>query len=129
VGWAEFALTPPTLALGQSSEGMPTSPGGDGGAVALGVDGVEAALDDERDAGTTVRMDAIERSVCDVAVVEDPDGSPLMLQRRHGETSVRRAHSPDRPATGPRGPPPIRKRDSAPAQVPTAIARSTTSSL
>ena len=38
----------------------------------------------------TVRMDAIERSVSDVAVVEDPDGSPLMLHRRHIGPSVRR---------------------------------------
>jgi predicted enzyme related to lactoylglutathione lyase len=90
MGWAEFALPPTTLALGQYGEQMPTSPGGDGATVAVALDDVEAALDAVREAGMTVKMDVVETPVCEMAMVGDPDDNPLMLHRRHDGTHGRR---------------------------------------
>jgi predicted enzyme related to lactoylglutathione lyase len=95
MGWAEFALPPTTLALGEASPEMPTQPGGGGACVSLAVDDVEAALEELREAGMTVRMDAVETPVCDMAIVDDPDDIPLVLHHRHDGTHGRRDPLPD----------------------------------
>lgn len=95
MGWAEFALPPTTLALGQDSAQLPTQPGGDGAAVAIAVDDVADALDAVRDAGMTVMMEMFESPVCDMAMVGDPDDNPLMLHRRHDGTHGRRDPLPE----------------------------------
>jgi predicted enzyme related to lactoylglutathione lyase len=95
MGWAEFALPPTTLALGQDSPEMPTEPGAGGACLSVAVDDVEAALEELRDAGMTVEMDAVETPVCEMAVVGDPDDNPLMLHHRHDGTSGRRDPLPE----------------------------------
>ena len=90
MGWAEFAVPPTTLALGEDSEGMPTDPGSGGAAVALAVEDVEAAVDELREAGSTVGMEPFDSGVCDMAMVEDPDGNAIMLHHRHDGTTGRR---------------------------------------
>ncbi|AUV84250.1 hypothetical protein C2R22_22105 (plasmid) [Salinigranum rubrum] len=89
-GWAELALPPTTLALGEENPQFPTSPGDSGIALALAVDDVEEATDELRDAGRTVLMGPVETSVCDMAVVGDPDDNPLLLHRRRDGTYGRR---------------------------------------
>lgn len=89
MGWAEFALPPTTLTLGRANPQVPVTAGGGGVSIALAVDDVEAAVDELREAGMTVLMDAIETGVCDMAMVGDPDDNPILLHRRHDGTSGR----------------------------------------
>jgi len=84
-----LSRSPTTLAFGQYSDRMPTSPGGDGAAVAVAVEEVESALEAVRDADMTVRMDPL-KPVCTMAIVGDPDHDPLLVDRRHHGTHDRR---------------------------------------
>lgn len=95
-GWAELALPPTTLALGEENPHFPTSPGESGIALALAVDDVEEATGELREEGMTIRMEPVETTVCDMALVGDPDENPLMLHRRHDGTHGRRDPFPDR---------------------------------
>lgn len=90
LGWAEFAVPPTTIALGQSNPQIPVTPGEGGVGVSLAVDDVEAAVDELREEGMTVMMDPVDTSVCDMAMVGDPDENPIMLHRRHDGTHGRK---------------------------------------
>lgn len=90
IGWAEFGAPPTTIALGEANENVPLTPGDGGVAIALAVDDVEAALDELRDEGHDVKMDYVDTGVCDMAMVADPDGNPIMLHRRHDGTHGRK---------------------------------------
>jgi catechol 2,3-dioxygenase-like lactoylglutathione lyase family enzyme len=89
LGWAEFAAPPTTLSLGEESPQVPTTPGS-GGGLALAVDDVEAALEELVTADVEVLMDPVDTSVCDMAMVADPDGNPVILHHRHDGTHGRR---------------------------------------
>lgn len=89
MGWAEFALPPTTLTLVRASPQIPVTPGGGGVSIALAVDDVEAAVNELREMGMTVLMDAIETGACDMAMVGDPDDNPILLHRRHDGTAGR----------------------------------------
>lgn len=89
LGWAEFAAPPTTLSLGQETDDIPTKPGG-GSGLALAVDDVEAALDDLRESDAEILMEPIVTGACDMAMVADPDGNPLIIHRRHDGTHGRR---------------------------------------
>ncbi|RRJ34070.1 VOC family protein [Halocatena pleomorpha] len=89
-GWAEFASPPTTLALGEANPHMPISPGEGGVGLALAVDDVKAAVDELREEEVTVLMDTVDSGVCDMAMVGDPDGNPIMLHRRHDGTHGRK---------------------------------------
>lgn len=95
VGWAEFALPPTTLALGEENPSVPFAPGDGGVGVALAVEGVEDAVAELRDADAEVHMDAVETGVCTMAMVADPDGNPIMLHRRDDGTAGRRDPLPE----------------------------------
>ena len=88
-GFAEFALPPTTLALGEANPQMPVSPGEGGTSVAMAVDDVEAATEELRNEGTAVLMDPVETDVCRMAMVADPDGNPIMLHKRNNGTHGR----------------------------------------
>lgn len=90
MGWAEFGAPPTTIALGEASEGVPLTPGDGGVTIALAVDDVEAALDELREGDHEVRMDFVDTGVCDMAMISDPDGNPIMLHRRHDGTYGRK---------------------------------------
>jgi catechol 2,3-dioxygenase-like lactoylglutathione lyase family enzyme len=90
LGWAEFALPPTTLALYEPADDGPFSPGTGGVSVAFAVDDVEAAVEELREDGLTVPMEPIGTGVCDTAMVEDPDGNPIVLHRRHDGTRGRK---------------------------------------
>lgn len=89
-GWAEFAAPPTTLALGEANPHVPISPGEGGVGIALAVDDVEGAIDELREEGMTVLMDAVDSGVCDMAMVGDPDENPIMIHRRHDGTHGRK---------------------------------------
>lgn len=94
-GWAELALPPTTLALGEENPNFPTSPGARGIALALAVEDVEEATDELRDEEMTILMEPVETTVCDMALIGDPDDNPLLLHRRHDGTHGRRDPFPE----------------------------------
>jgi predicted enzyme related to lactoylglutathione lyase len=80
-GWSEYDLGNVTLSIVQS-EDMPP-----GGAVALAVNDVAAALKELKAAGMTVITEPNESPVCHFASVLDPDGNSLWIhQRKDGTT-------------------------------------------
>lgn len=95
MGWAEFAIPPTTLALGEDNPSMPFVPGGGGAGIALAVDDVETAVEAIANTGCEVHMDAFETGVCTMATVADPDGNPIMLHRRDDGTAGRRDPLPE----------------------------------
>lgn len=88
-GWAEFALPPTTLALGEANPQVPITPGDGGVGVAMAVDDVEATAEELQEEGMTVLLEPIELPTCDMAMVGDPDGNPIMLHRRSDGTHGR----------------------------------------
>ena len=80
--WAEFEIDPGTLVLGQGDSF--TTPGG--GMVALAVDDVERALMEIKDAGISVHWPLDDTPVCQLSIVEDPDGNRVILHSRKDGT-------------------------------------------
>lgn len=80
VPWAEFKISPTTLAL---TEPPATRELIKGGSVALAVDNVEAAIAELRAAGVQVLVEPFDSSVCNYARIADPDGNVLGIHRRH----------------------------------------------
>lgn len=88
-GWAEFALPPTTLALGEENPKAPQTAGEGGATVALAVDDVETAIEELRDEDVPVLMDPVETGVCHMAVITDPDDNRIMLHKRNDGTHGR----------------------------------------
>lgn len=88
-GWAEFAIPPTTLALGEANPSVPLSPGEGGVGLSLAVDDVESAVDELEDEGMSVLLNPVDTTVCEMAMVGDPDENPIMLHRRHDGTHGR----------------------------------------
>lgn len=86
-GWAEFALPPTTLALGEVNPTVPLSPGSGGVGVSMAV---EASMEELEDEGMDVLMESQEFPTCDMAMIADPDGNPIMLHKRSDGTHGRR---------------------------------------
>ncbi len=82
VDWAEFAAPPTTLALWNPAKttGAPATAGG--GAIALAVDDVAAAVEELKGKGVTVVAETMDSPVCEMAVIADPDGNKVMLHHR-----------------------------------------------
>ncbi|MCU4717434.1 VOC family protein [Halapricum hydrolyticum] len=88
-GWAEFAMPPTTLALNEPGPQDPSTPGGGSASVALAVDDVEEAVADLREEDVAVLTEPFETGVCEIAIVADPDGNPIVLHRRDDGTHGR----------------------------------------
>jgi predicted enzyme related to lactoylglutathione lyase len=84
--YAEFALPPTTLSLGETNPQMPLMPGEGGTCIAMAVDDVETATKELHDEGVTVLMDPIETDVCYMSLVADPDGNQITLHNRKDGT-------------------------------------------
>jgi predicted enzyme related to lactoylglutathione lyase len=59
-------------------------PGGNNVAVALEVDDFDAAMKRLAERKVKFAMEATETPVCRMALIEDPDGNPIMIHRRKG---------------------------------------------
>lgn len=55
--------------------------------VALAVEDVDEAVEELRNKGVEIAMEAIETPVCFMAVVEDPDGNKILLHQRKDGTA------------------------------------------
>lgn len=86
-GWAEFDLSNVTLSIFVPSSDGPQPPYTGGAAVALSVPDVPAAVEELRGKGVKVLMDTSDSSVCDTAIIADPDGNRIFLHRRHDGTA------------------------------------------
>jgi lactoylglutathione lyase len=88
-GWAEYDLNNVTLSIFVSSEpgatGNGASPGG--GAVAIAVPDVAAAVQELRGKGVPVVMDIMEFPSCHTAMIADPDGNRIYLHHRSDGTA------------------------------------------
>jgi predicted enzyme related to lactoylglutathione lyase len=84
--WAEFSVGAVTLGLCGPEWATPPQRGYQGGAtVALAVEDINAAIEELRGKGVTAE-DAMETSVCYLALIEDPDGNRLILHQRKDGT-------------------------------------------
>jgi len=76
----EYEIGPDTLAIGKGSPHF--SPGKTGATVALEVVDFDASLAELKSKQVKFVMDAYESPVCNMALVEDPDGNQIMIHRR-----------------------------------------------
>ncbi|BET66499.1 VOC family protein [Opitutales bacterium ASA1] len=79
-GWVEYGIGSATLAI---TNGAPQwKPSGDGPAVALEVEDVDAAAEHLRAHGVKFVIDPADSPVCRMAVIADPDGNCIAIHKR-----------------------------------------------
>jgi catechol 2,3-dioxygenase-like lactoylglutathione lyase family enzyme len=83
VTWAEFEVTPTTIAIFAPPPEGPRPPMGGGAGVALSVDDVGEALEELKGKGVHVVFGPFDSSACYMGVILDPDGNQIFLHRRH----------------------------------------------
>ena len=87
-GWVEFEIGSATLALYQIvRDEIGELSNSDGGAIAIAVEDVQAAVDEMRAKGVKIVFEGGESPVCHFAGIADPDGNPIMLHRRKDGTA------------------------------------------
>lgn len=79
--WTEYPIGGGTLAL--ASVGEQWKPSQDGTSAALEVDNLDAAI--ERLEERKVSYDKVDSPVCQMAVIEDPDGNKLIIHKLKSE--------------------------------------------
>jgi catechol 2,3-dioxygenase-like lactoylglutathione lyase family enzyme len=84
-GWIEYELGDGCLAISNFSADK-WKPSKDGPSLALEVAEFPAAVAALRAAGTTFLVDAVDSSVCNMAIIADPDGNSLIIHRRMAQT-------------------------------------------
>lgn len=77
--WVEFEIGPHTLGLGKTPGWEPSSAGC---TVGLEVEDFDAAVTRIKERGVTITMGPLETPVCHMLMIEDPDGSPLIIHKR-----------------------------------------------
>ncbi len=80
VGMVEYDLGASTFAIGCGAPMF--KPGGHSVAVALEVDDFPAAVQRLRDRGVKITREPAESPLCQMVLIEDPDGNPIMIHRR-----------------------------------------------
>lgn len=77
--WVEYELGAGTFAIGAYPIWKPSR---DGAMVAFEVDDFEKTIADLKKAGTNFTTEPTETPVCHIAIVTDPDESPVMIHKR-----------------------------------------------
>lgn len=80
MGMVEYDLGGSTFAIGCGAPMF--KPGGNNVAVALEVDDFPAAVQRLKDKNVKITMEPMENPQCSMALIEDPDGNPIMIHRR-----------------------------------------------
>jgi predicted enzyme related to lactoylglutathione lyase len=76
----EYDIGANTLAIANGHPKWKPSPGG--GTAALAVEDFAAAGKQLRESGCTFYADPVKTPVCNIAIVADPDGNPIMIHQR-----------------------------------------------
>ncbi|MDR4479565.1 MAG: VOC family protein [Nitrospira sp.] len=79
-GFVEYDLGSNTLGIGNGAPDWKPSPGG--GSVALEVEDFNAAIAALKEHKCPFRLEPLEKPVCHMAIVSDPDGDSLLIHRR-----------------------------------------------
>jgi predicted enzyme related to lactoylglutathione lyase len=77
--WVEYDLGGTTFALGQNPDWKPSK---EGGSVAFEVENFDDAVAKLKDAHVDFYMEPFETPVCHMAIVRDPDDSPVLIHKR-----------------------------------------------
>ena len=80
MGMIEYDIGPGTLAIGAGAPLL--APSTHGAVISLAVEDFEEAIAELKQHGVVFKMEPIETPVCRMAMITDPDGSPLMLHKR-----------------------------------------------
>ena len=88
-GWAEYDLNNVTLSIFVSPESAPKGDGANpgGGAIAISVPDVPAAIAELRGKGVPVVLDTMAFPSCHTAMIADPDGNRIYLHHRSDGTA------------------------------------------
>lgn len=76
----EYNIGPDTLAIGKGAKNF--KPGKTGGTVALEVEDFDAAIEEFKSKKVKFVMEPYESPVCNMVLVEDPDGNQIMIHRK-----------------------------------------------
>ena len=86
--WAEFDLPNVTISLFVASDDSAKSSAAGGGAVAIAVPDVPAAVEELRGKGVPILMVTMDfPDACQTAAIADPDGNRIYLHHRHDGTA------------------------------------------
>ncbi|MFL6589026.1 MAG: VOC family protein [Chthoniobacterales bacterium] len=77
--WIEYEIGSGTLAIG--SVGDQWKPSADGTCVAIEVENFDAAIKSLKDKNASFAAEGIESPVCNMAVVQDPDGNKIIIHK------------------------------------------------
>ena len=81
MGMIEYDVGPATIAIGCGAPAF--QPGGGSNVVAaLEVEDFGAAVARLKEKGAKFRLEPMEHPPCQMALIEDPDGNPIMIHRR-----------------------------------------------
>ena len=76
--WIEYEIDGMTLAISNTWEPVP----GGGPSVALEVDNFDETMAELKAAGANILVDRMESSVCEFALITDPDGNGITIHKR-----------------------------------------------
>lgn len=79
-GMIEYDIGSSTISIGAGAPNF--VPGKTGAGVALELEDFDLAVKELKAKGVTFIMEPMETGVCNMAVVEDPDGNNIMLHKR-----------------------------------------------
>lgn len=80
MGMVEYDIGSGTFSIGCGAPML--KPGGSNVVVALEVDDFPAAVQRLRDLKVKIAMEPHDNPLCTMALIEDPDGNPIMVHRR-----------------------------------------------
>ena len=79
--WVEYDLGDSTFAITTTEMGH--TPGAKGAVVAFEVSDLDAFVHKMKERAVVFVMEIFDTPVCRMAVIEDPDGNPLTIHKRH----------------------------------------------